>query len=75
LLGELLNPRYLLVGNQSQRIQLVVLGSHVAYYRDGENYFAYDDPEAYTSGWFAFRTAHNHMTVRAFRVFRVEEAQ
>jgi hypothetical protein len=62
----------LLMPNVAQQIQLVAFDRTIAYYRDGHRLFTYDDPAPYTSGWFAFRTTWNHMTIRHFRVYALE---
>jgi hypothetical protein len=64
----------LLKPNVPQTIQLVVNGLIVQYYRDGKRVFDVQDPQPYTSGWFALRTTKNHMAVRRFRVYRLSPA-
>lgn len=68
---DLTAPEFLLRPNVTQRIQLVAAGSAIGYYRDGRQIFAYEDPEPYTSGWFALRTLHSHFRVENFRVHRL----
>jgi len=59
----------MITANAPQLIQLVACGRIIQYYRDGKRIFDFDDDQAYTSGWFAFRTTRNHMEVRGFKVF------
>ena len=61
----------LLVANTPQKIALVADASLIQFYRDGKKLFEMDDPQPYTSGWFAFRTTHSHLIIRGFRVFRL----
>ncbi|HSV16704.1 MAG TPA: DUF6250 domain-containing protein [Tepidisphaeraceae bacterium] len=61
----------MLTPNVPQTIRLIANGSIVQYYRDGKRVFDFQDPQPYTSGWFALRTTKNHMTVRQFRVYRL----
>jgi hypothetical protein len=68
---DLTADEFLLRPNVSQTIQLVAAGPTIGYYRDGRQLFAYDDPEPYTSGWFAFRTVTSHLRIRNFRVHRL----
>lgn len=63
---------FLLVPNVSQTIQLIAAGGVIGYYRDGRQIFSYDDPQPYTSGWFAIRTVTNHLRVKKFRVYRLK---
>jgi hypothetical protein len=64
----------LLVGNVSQKIVLVADGNLIQFYRDGKKLFEMNDPQPYTSGWFAFRTTHSHLVIRDFRVYRLTDA-
>ncbi|MFT3869725.1 MAG: DUF6250 domain-containing protein [Nibricoccus sp.] len=68
---DLSAKEFLLTPNVSQTIQLVAAGGVIGYYRDGRRIFAYDDPQPYTSGWFAFRTVTNHLRLKNFRVHRL----
>ncbi|HWA10574.1 MAG TPA: DUF6250 domain-containing protein [Opitutaceae bacterium] len=69
---DLAAKEFMLVPDAAQKIQLLAAGPDIAYYRDGRRLFAYEDPEPYRSGWFAFRTTWNHMAVRHFRVYALE---
>lgn len=64
----------LLQPNVWQQIQLVAAGTTIAYYRDGRRLFELDDPQPYTSGWFAFRTVTSHLRIRKFSVHRLVPA-
>jgi hypothetical protein len=68
---DLSGKEFLLVPNHSQTIQLVAAESVVEYFRDGQRLFAFDDPQPYVSGWFAFRTVKSHLKVQRFRVYRL----
>lgn len=70
---DLSESEYLLVPNQPQKIQLIAAGAQIAYFHNGRKIFAYEDPEPYTRGRFAFRTVMNHMTIRDFSVYRLRE--
>jgi len=70
---DLSAPEYLLTPNEAQKIQLIAAGSHIAYYRNGQEIFSFEDPEPYTRGWFALRTVSNHMTIRNFAVYRLRK--
>jgi hypothetical protein len=61
----------LLTANEPNRIRLVSDGEHVQYWDNGELVFDYTDEDAYTSGWFAFRTTFSHFHVTGFRVWRL----
>ncbi|MFJ9150369.1 DUF6250 domain-containing protein [Streptomyces sp. NPDC102270] len=61
----------LLTANEPNRIRLVSDGRHIQYWDNGELVFDYTDQDAYTSGWFAFRTTWSHFHVTDFRVWRL----
>ena len=69
---DLTAERYMITPNVKQTIRLIAADGQIEYWRDDENIFDYDDPKPYTSGWFAFRTVANHMTIDNFRVYRLE---
>lgn len=69
---DLSAKEFLLVPNISQTIQLVAADGAIGYYRNGRQIFAYDDPQPYTSGWFAIRTVSNHLRIKNFRVYRLK---
>jgi hypothetical protein len=69
---DLTAPEFLLAPNVTQKIQLIAFEHTIAYYRDGRRLFSFDDPDPYTSGWFAFRTTMNHLTIRHFRTYALE---
>jgi hypothetical protein len=66
---DLRDPCDMIQPNRTQLIQLVADGSTIQYYRDGNLIFDFNDPQAYRSGWFAFRTTKNHMQIRRLRIF------
>ena len=68
---DLRDPADLLVANTPQKILIVADGNLIQFYRDGKKLFEMDDPQPYTSGWFAFRTTHSHLVLRDFRVYRL----
>jgi hypothetical protein len=67
---DLRDPADLIRPNVPTHIKLVADNRRIEFWRDGRRVFSLDDPAPYTSGWFAFRTVHNHMTVRNFVVRR-----
>jgi hypothetical protein len=68
---DLKDAKYLITPNVWQSVRLIAMGSLIRYYRDNEKIFELKDAEPYTSGWFAFRTVTNHMTIRHFLVRRL----
>lgn len=68
---DLRDPRDMIVANLPQTIRLVACGNLIQYYRDDRKLFELNDPQPYTSGWFAFRTVSNHMEICRFRVYRL----
>jgi hypothetical protein len=70
---DLRDPADMIQPNKTQLIQLIADGSTIQYYRDGKLIFDFNDPQPYTSGWFAFRTTKNHMQIRSFRVFALSD--
>ncbi len=69
---DLSGPKDLITPNVSQSLRLIAFKSLIQFYRDDRLLFTMNDPEPYTSGWFGFRTVANHMTIRHFRVHRLE---
>ncbi len=67
--NDLRDAADLLKANTEQQIQLVADGSLIQFYRDGHRLFELQDPQPYTSGWFAFRTTQSHLRITGFRVF------
>jgi hypothetical protein len=72
---DLRDPKDLIVPNVPQTIRLVACGPLIQYYRDDRRLFELIDTEPYTSGWFGFRTVHNHMAIRRFRVYRLHPTE
>jgi hypothetical protein len=62
----------LLRANTQQLIQLVADGPLIEFFRDGRRIFEMNDPQPYTSGWFAFRTTKSHLRIEQFRVFELK---
>lgn len=71
---DLSGAKDLIVPNVSQKIRLVACGSLIQFFRDGRRLFELNDAAPYTSGWFAFRTVTSHITIRHFRVHRLQPA-
>jgi hypothetical protein len=69
---DLSAPEFLLKPNVAQTIRVIADGSRIEYLRDGKPIFKFDDPNPYTSGYFAFRTTHSHIEFRRFRVYRLK---
>jgi hypothetical protein len=64
---DLAFPEALLVPNRKQTVVLVADRHRIEYKRDGQTLFSFDDPQPYTSGWFAFRTTKSHLRIERFR--------
>ena len=71
---DLRDKRFMLTPNVAQTIRLVACGSTIQYYRNDLKLFDFSDAEPYTSGWFAFRTTKNRMSVRHFRVYQISSS-
>ena len=67
---ELTDRASLLVPNRKQTITLVANRGRIAYLRDGQTLFAYEDPAPYTRGWFGLRTTWSHLRIENLRVHR-----
>lgn len=61
----------LLEPNRTYRIRIIAAGSGIEFWRDDRRLFAFDDPEPYTSGHFAFRTVASHLRMQNFKVSRL----
>ncbi len=70
---DLSSPDALITANQKQTIVLVANDNHIEYWRDGVRLLQYDDPSAYTRGWFAIRTTRSHLRIERLRIHRLEK--
>ncbi|MEF8787616.1 MAG: DUF6250 domain-containing protein [Planctomycetota bacterium] len=66
------NPHYLVVPSHTYKFQLVAYGGLIQFIRDGEVIFEYQDPNPFQSGYFGFRTVHNHEFIDNFKVYRLK---
>ena len=69
---KLEKSEYLLKGNELNHIRIISFGNIIKYYRNGELYFSFDDPNPLTSGYFCFRTVENHMIIDNFKVYKLQ---
>ncbi|MFD2427842.1 DUF6250 domain-containing protein [Sphingobium scionense] len=58
----------MLVANRWQDIVLIADGDKIAFLRDGQRLFAFQDDHPYTHGRFALRTTASHLKIRDFTV-------
>ena len=58
----------MLVANRWQDIVLIADGDKIAFLRDGQRLFAFQDDHPYTHGHFALRTTASHLKIRDFTV-------
>ncbi|WP_276166045.1 DUF6250 domain-containing protein [Zobellia alginiliquefaciens] len=69
---DLSKEKYLLEANALTQIKIIAYNGIIQYYRDGELIIEYNDPNAYSSGYFGIRTVNNHMTIDNFKVYSLE---
>ena len=69
---DLRDKQFMHTPNRTMKIQIVVDGSQVRYFRDGACVFDFVDENPYAEGWFGFRTVRNHMRIDNFRVYRLQ---
>ncbi len=69
---DLTDAPHMITPNVPMRIRCVAADGRIEYWRDGVMLFAYDDPEPYTHGRFAFRTVMSHLVMQDFKVYRLE---
>lgn len=60
----------LLTAGEPNHVRIVSDGSKVQWWNNGRTVFDHRDPEAYTSGHFAFRTVTSHFRISDFTVWR-----
>lgn len=65
---DLTDPKFLLEPNKTYRIKLVVRDGVTEYWRDGEKFFSFHDPQPLTEGWFALRTVKSHLEIRNLNI-------
>lgn len=70
---DLTSADVLLVANRPQTLTMTADGPRIEYWRDGVRLLSYQDPSAYTQGWFAIRTVQSHLRIERLRVHRVGE--
>lgn len=70
---DLTEEKFLITPNKVTKIRIIAYDGVVQYYRDGNLIFDYFDAEPYTSGYFGFRTVHNHMTVDNFKIYKLNK--
>jgi hypothetical protein len=68
---DLSDKSYMIQANRTMKVRCIAAEGRIEYWRDGERVFSYDDPQPYTSGWFAFRTVMSHIEFDNFRVYRM----
>lgn len=68
---DLSDPSLLNIPNKKRKIQIISTEKCIAYYCDGIRIFYYKDKDAYTEGWFGFRTVKNHMVIDNFKVYSI----
>lgn len=69
---DLTESEFLLRGNQLYQIKIIAFGNLIQYYRNEELLFELNDPAAFTSGYFCFRTVKSHLTIDDFKVYQLE---
>lgn len=68
IIKEYQDPQYLLIPNYWHHVRIVSTDKRVQYYADGQLLFDYADDEAYTSGWFGFRTVESRVKLHSFTI-------
>jgi hypothetical protein len=68
---DLSEGKFMNVGNQTVKIDLVANGGKVQFSRDGELIFTFEDPDPLREGWFGFRTTRSHIRFDNFKVTRI----
>ncbi len=69
---DLSDTKYLITPNKIAKIRIIAYDGVIQYYRDGELIFDFFDKDPYTSGYFGFRTVHNHMTIDNFKIYKLK---
>ena len=70
--NDLSKEKYLITPNTLTQIKIIAYNGIIKYYRDGNLIVEFNDPNAYSSGYFGFRTVNNHMTIDNFKVYSLE---
>ncbi|UDQ97662.1 DUF6250 domain-containing protein [Lentisphaerota bacterium WC36G] len=69
---DLIAKKYLLEANKIYKIQLVVFGETIQYFRNGELFYDFKDSKPFTKGYFGFRAYNASYDVKNFRVFSLK---
>jgi hypothetical protein len=73
-LHEFNDHAHLLTANRWMHIEIIVDGHFTSLSVDHEIYFELDDPNAYQTGFFGFRTFRSHIQARNFKVYSLNNA-
>ena len=68
---DLSDVSVLLTANERVKITIDSTDQGTRYFRDGKCLFDLKDEQPFTSGWFGFRTVHNHMRIHSFKVTKL----
>lgn len=69
---DLSDKKFMIVANNKRHIEILVKDKYTCFKRDGEIIFEMNDTVPYTSGYFGFRTAENHMLIENFKVTKLK---
>ncbi len=72
ILKEYTDAPHLLQPNKEYSVRILIKDGVTACWIDDELYFTYNDPQPYTSGFFAFRVTKSNQEYSDFKVYRVK---
>lgn len=72
VIQEYTDKAHLLEPNKTYHCRIEFNKNKTAFYIDGELYFAYQDTEPYTGGYFGFRTVRSRQFIDNFKIMAIE---
>jgi hypothetical protein len=72
LVGEHVDAAHLLQPNHDYKVEIAVYDGCTRVLVDGQEYFAYRDPQPLTSGYFGFRTTSSRHAIDHLQVYQLE---
>jgi hypothetical protein len=72
LVGELLDAPHLLQANHDYQVEIAVKDGCTRVVMDGQQYFAWRDPQPLTQGYFGFRTTWSRQTIANLKIYQLK---
>ena len=71
IVGEYKDSAHLLKANTVYHIRILFINGRTAFFVNGEKYFEFNDPAAFTEGWFAIRSTKSRQLIDDVRIWQL----